>query len=364
MIEKENTLPADQGSTSSESISGSRLVETLRRELENGALSHADRPISISMAPLKRRNSFSSRVGGLVDVDYQKAGRTYQTKIWAKKVRVAEETYRALLSVYEPAQAAGVASPIPRPYAFDESERLIYTDAVQGQSLLKTTLCPAAFREVDDRFLSKLYYDIGHWLQQYHQAISNGNRDTLEKVLADTVTGVASDETFTTQEKGHLAQILDRIASSTITRHLAPVVSPHNDVTLRNIMWREDGSFSLIDWDSMNNPAFPKKELCWWDVTTFVLNMQSLLKVWPYSRRSRLSGFRDEFLSGYFSADTVLDAVSPQVFLQDILYLFTLRYWTGVKSGRTMWEIYRKNLGWRYLKPLRRALLEGRADLL
>jgi len=341
-----------------------RVIEALRAALESGALSHAEKPISISMAPLRRRNSFSSRAGGLVNISYQSGDQSFQTKIWAKRVRAADETYRSLLAVYEPAQAAGAAAPIPRPYAYDKNERLVFTDAVEGQSLLKTTLYPAALRNVDDRFLSKLYYDIGHWLQRYHRSISNGARATLEEVLDQTVAGIADDETFTIQEKDRLSQVLDRIAGSSVRNCLSPVVSPHNDVTLRNIMWRGDGSFSLIDWDSMNNPAFPKRELCWWDLTTFILNMQSLLKVRPFCRRSRLSSLRDEFLRGYFFENDEIDAITPQDFLQDILYVFALRYWTGITSGRPMWEIYRKNLGSRYSRMMRRALLNGRADLL
>jgi hypothetical protein len=83
----------------------------------------------------------------------------------------------------------------------------------------------------------------------------------------------------------------------------------------------------------------------------------------PAVRRSRLRESTTAFLSGYFG-EKASGGVDP-IGAAALLYLFTLRYWYGIGTDRSLATVYCRRLAWRYVRGLRRQMfVRGTPDIL
>ena len=341
-----------------------RILSQLLSDLKRRGVFDADRFLEASMAPLRRQNLHSSRSGALISLKYERNGQSQETSIWAKKVKYPKEIFESMLAAYSDARTTDAEPSIPMPYSYLEEEKLLFMEAVNGTSLLERTLTHGNTVILRPRRLLDAYRGIGDWLQRYHRATSRGATSSLSGAILETQAALQISGDFDEAELRQLAERLEQIADSGTSVAEVPLVRPHNDFTLRNILLRAGSKFSVIDWDATAKPSFPRQELCWWDLTTFVLNLQSLIKVWPAMTRSRTDSLCRAFLNGYFLDNREIGTTSKDDFLDDILFVFTLRYWLKVKVDRSMWRIYSRHLGGRYVSLVRSALLDGRAYLL
>jgi hypothetical protein len=130
---------------------------------------------------------------------------------------------------------------------------------------------------------------------------------------------------------------------------------------LRNV-FVDDDRFHVIDWDAMVHPRFSRLALNWWDLITLLMNIESLLRFRPLTSRQKLSDLCSALWRGYMEGRSSAP-IGLAEFRTSIMFVVVLRYYCGLGSDRPLERIYRRNLGWRYSKAVRRRLLAGSGSL-
>lgn len=342
-----------------------RVISQVNSNLERIGPIHRDMVLGIRVANLRRANQYSSRHGAPVRIDFVLAGKRIEKAIWMKQVKSPREVYHVLSSIYAAAAKRNIEGPIPKPYFYDEEQRLIFMDMVKGDNLGKRTLIySSTLNFLPNRILPHIFSSIGRWLYTYHSTVETGQSATLNAVIAEIRDRLLIDNHFRHFEKSTICRVLDRIVSQTIADTPFPLVRPHNDFTLRNIFISPDCSFHVVDWDAMVHPEFPRQALCWWDLTTLFLNIQSILRIHPATNKHRVRILCDKLLQGYLEHHWNERGIFAEDYRKNILYVLALKYYLGLESDRPLYQIYNHNMGARYIAKLRKALLEGRGDII
>jgi len=246
---------------------------------------------------------------------------------------------------------------MPAPFCFDKENRLIFTGRVFGHSLTHETLWHvlAGFGTAPAP-LQQLYFDIGKWLSTYHVAMATPQRVPFTDVTDKLKAALKCDVHFQAGEKDILLGHLDVIQQEGVYRnYVMTLTRPHNDFCLRNIIIRKDRCFTVTDWDAAIHPQFPQTAPIWHDLTTFMINVESLLRFHPLVSPGKTNALARSFLTGYFS-EAALD-VTPMI--DGILWVFVLHRYIGLIGDRPLYEIYRKRLAFRFVGLLRKRLLRG-----
>ena len=322
--------------------------------------------LSVSVGKIKRQNLLSARSGRPILIKYIDNGVVCNKSIWAKFLESPRESHQAHERAHSDAEKHGISAPIPKPYFYDANNKVVFMEMKTGISLLGQTLRYSFFLNLfpnDD--LRKLFFEIGFWLQRFHASAETGEKTNLKTIIEEVDSELRSNSSFSQLEKNSLSDVLELLSKRNIAKHEFSLVTPHNDFTLRNLFMRHDGGFNIIDWDAMVHPSFPQKALCWWDLTILIINMQSMLKLEPIIRISRIKTLCSAVIEGYFyENDNVSDSTAEE-FLQYMYYIYTLKYWLGIESDRPLWKVYgtSRGMGGRYVTKLRRILLAGKADI-
>ena len=172
---------------------------------------------------------------------------------------------------------------------------------------------------------------------------------------------VLSGPHFSVEEQNQLREHLRRLAGSAIAHAEWPLVTPHNDITLRNLFIDQD-RFHVIDWDAMVHPRFPRQAIVWWDLITLLMNIESLMRFRPLTSREKLRDLCSSLWRGYMDGRPGTQ-IGLDEFRKSIMFVVVLRYYCGLGSDRPLYRIYRHNLGWRYSRAVRRRLLAGSGSL-
>jgi hypothetical protein len=346
------------------SCTEAQLLEVVESNLNKIDQVREKKVLSISVDKVKAQNSFSSRLGGAILIRYSDNKEIRTKTIWTKAVELPRESHQALERAFAGAASRGIAGPIPKPYFYDEDSKRIFMDMRTGINLLGLTLRYSFKANIfPNENLRKLFYQIGHWLQKYHATAKTEETINLRVVVNGVIRELSSSSEFGHREKEVLSNTLKEISNRKISEQEIPLVSPHNDFTLRNLFVQKNGGFYIIDWDAMVHPKFSRKTLCWWDLTTLIINLQSMLRFSPVIGRDRIGNLCDAILDGYFHGNDMTKSASPKEFLQSVYYVYTLRYWLGIESDRPLSKIYSKRMGRRYAEKLRQLLLNGKADI-
>ena len=318
--------------------------------------------VEVNSAELKRQNSTSSRIGGVITVQgTDRSGRRKRVNLWAKKVEEPARAFEAIRTLYGLLEKKGIQQPVPKPFFFDPAMGLVFMECVPGRCLLSTIAagCVWSSSRLFEQYRERLFA-IGQWMGDWHSVASLGKSTTLASALP-AIEGALSGPHFSLQEQNQLREHLRRLAGSAIAHAEWPLVSPHNDFTLRNLFIDQD-RFHVIDWDAMVHPRFPREAIGWWDLTTLLMNIESLMRFGPLTRREKVRDLCSSVWRGYMDGRP-----GPQIgldeFRQSIMFAVVLGYYCGLGSDRPLYRIYRNNLGWRYSKAVRRRLLAGSGSL-
>lgn len=342
-----------------------QLIDIVRKNLNKIDHIRDARILSLSAGVMKGRNRYSTRPGGPVTISYSKNNEVATKKMWAKTVELPRQSYEALRCAYEGAASHGISDPIPEPYFYDERKKLVFMDMKTGVNLLRLALQYVFIANVfPNDELRRLFYGIGRWLQEFHATVVTGETVTLKAVVDEIAKELWNSSLFVSHEKRALSVVLGRIAKRKIAGRSFQLIRPHNDFTLRNIFATPNGGFYVIDWDAMVHPYFPSRALGWWDLTTLIINLQSMAKLSPIIKYGRIQTLCNAVTEGYCSANRETKGISYSEFLHNMYFVYTLKYWLGVESDRPLNEIYRRSMGRRYTQKLRQSLLKGRADIL
>ena len=208
-------------------------------------------------------------------------------------------------------------------------------------------------------WIKEIFFNIGIWLKNFHSAMSSRKPIFVVDVIEEINLAIKKSNYFSKLQKKlvfeHLNCIKDRIGSNAILNS----VSPHNDFSLRNIIADKRGNFSIIDWDAMSHREFPKNASIYHDLTNFLINVQSLIKFRPFVSTVKIESLLNCFLTGYFN--TPVKSLGSQ--LEDMLYIFTMKEFIGLSGDRPLYQVYKKRLGFRFIKILEKMLLNGNATI-
>jgi len=317
--------------------------------------------VEVDIAQLRRQNSTSSRIGGVITVQgTDRTGRRVRVNLWAKKVEEPARAFDAINTLYRLLEKKGIQQPVPKPFFHDPAMGLLFMECVPGRCLLSAIAagCVWSSDRLFDRY-RELLVAIGRWMGRWHSVASLGKSTTLASMLP-AIEGALGAH-FSAEEEDRLREHLRRLAGSAIAHAEWPLVTPHNDITLRNLFINQD-QFHIIDWDAMVHPCFPRQAIVWWDVITLLMNIESLMRFRPVISRERLRDLCSSLWHGYMEGRPGAQ-IGLDEFRKSIMFVVVLRYYCGLGSDRPLYRIYRRTLGWRYSKAVRRRLLEGSGSL-
>lgn len=319
--------------------------------------------VEVNIAELKRQNSTSSRIGGVISVHgTDGSGRGNRVNLWAKKVEEPARAFDAIHTLYGLLENKGIHQPVPKPLFYDPAMGLLFMERIPGRCLLSAIAagCVWSSDRLFDRYRERLVA-IGQWMGNWHSVASVGKSTTLAAMLPAIEEGVLSGSHFSVDEQNQLREHLRRLAGSAIAHAEWPLVTPHNDITLRNLFIDQD-RFHVIDWDAMVHPRFPRQAIVWWDLITLLMNIESLMRFRPLTSREKLRDLCSSLWRGYMDGRSGVQ-IGLDEFRKSIMFVVVLRYYCGLGSDRPLYRIYRHNLGWRYSRAVRRRLLAGSGSL-
>lgn len=318
--------------------------------------------VEVDVAKLKRQNSTSSRIGGVISVQgTDGTGLRNRVNLWAKKVEEPARAFDAINTLYGLLEKKGLHQPVPKPFFHDPGMGLLFMERIPGRCLLSAIAagCVWSGDRLFDRYREALVA-IGRWMASWHSVASVGKSTTLGSMLP-AIEGALDGPHFSVEERNRLREHLRRLAGSAIAHAEWPLVTPHNDITLRNLFIDED-RFHIIDWDAMVHPRFPRQAIVWWDLITLLMNIESLMRFRPLISREKLRDLCSCLWRGYMDARSGAQ-VGLEEFRKSIMFVVVLRYYCGLGADRPLYRIYRRNLGWRYSNAVRRRLLAGSGSL-
>lgn len=317
--------------------------------------------VEVDIARLERQNSTSSRIGGVISVEgTDGSGRRNRVSVWAKKVEEPARAFDAIHALYGLLEKKGIHQPVPKPFFHDAAMGLLFMERIPGRCLLSAiaAACVWSGDRLFDRYREHLVA-IGRWMGSWHSIASVGRSTTLASMLP-AIEGAMSAH-FSAEEQSRLREHLRRLAGSAIAHAEWPLVTPHNDITLRNLFIDQD-KFHIIDWDAMVHPRFARQAIVWWDLITLLMNIESLMRFRPLISREKLRDLCGCLWRGYMDGRSG-QQMGLDEFRKSIMFVVVLRYYCGLGSDRPLYRIYRRNLGWRYSKAVRRRLLAGSGSL-
>jgi hypothetical protein len=197
-------------------------------------------------------------------------------------------------------------------------------------------------------------------MSNWHAVASIGKCTTLASTMP-AIESALSGSDFTAEEQDRLREHLRGLAGRAIAHAEWPLVTPHNDITLRNV-FIEDDRFHVIDWDAMVHPRFPRLAMNWWDLITLLMNIESLMRLRPLTSRKKLRDLCTAVWRGYMDGRSS-GQIELDEFRTSIMFVVVLSYYCGLGADRPLSLIYRRNLGWRYSRAVRRRLLAGSGSL-
>jgi tRNA A-37 threonylcarbamoyl transferase component Bud32 len=325
---------------------------------------HGDyQAVEVNIAELKRQNSTSSRIGGVITVQAtDRSGRGNRVNLWAKKVEEPARAFDAIHTLYGLLEKKGIQQPVPKPLFYDPAMGLLFMERIPGRCLLSVIAagCVWSSDRLFDRYRERLVA-IGQWLGNCHSVASVGKSTTLASMLPALEGELSRGSHFSLDEQDQLREHLRRLAGSAVAHAEWPLVTPHNDITLRNLFIDQD-RFHVIDWDAMVHPRFPRQAIVWWDLITLLMNIESLMRFRPLTSREKLRDLCSSLWRGYMEGRPGAQ-IGLDEFRQSIMFVVVLSYYCGLGSDRPLYRIYRHNLGWRYSRAVRRRLLAGSGSL-
>jgi len=280
------------------------------------------------------------------------SGDMRQRTVWGKEVRQAEAVFHEMKRIHGILTERGIAAPMPHPLALDPKNQLILLEYRKGKALPKSVVADTLVGVPRRPSLELTFTAIGNWLADYHEALGTGTLSAPDQALARVDAALAEPSPLDAGEVGVLRGWLSRWPSLAGGTSSYENTAPHNDFTLRNILWAHPVTFSVVDWDPRLHPDYPREGPGWSDVTALVVNTASLLRFAPLVSARRLSTLIRAFLNGYGKTATP-EAAAPH------LWLFALQSYLGTIGDRPLYTRYSGKLLSRFTEQLRRKLVEG-----
>ena len=343
-----------------------RIRALVLENLERTGIDASSEAVRVTVAEPKRPNWHSTQAGCAVTVWLtNRLSRPRSIELWVKRVgqgRRADDAFEAMDAVYRLLQNAELQSPMPKPFFVDRATDLIFMERIEGESLLTQVLRNCIWTgKFSHSECCRTFGSIGRWLSEFHNVTANGGTTKIVSMLPEIESHLSQDIHFGVKEKARLRKELEWVSKNPIAHLEFPVVILHNGLILRNFL-ANDAEFHVVDWDAMAAHHVPRPAICWWDLTTLIMSIESLLRFHPVLNKRRLEELCNALWKGYVDG-IMAPSFSLEEFRTTIMFALALRYYSGLGGHPPLYRIYRKRLGWRYTRALRRKLLLGRGSL-
>jgi hypothetical protein len=245
----------------------------------------------------------------------------------------------------------------PKPYFYRQLEEtsVIGMECVRGVPLRNLLLRRIAAGR--GQLLNGLFNKIGRAMKSFHDSSRASGSLKVSEVAARAKEATVETDYFTQDQKKQIINHLAAAEASAGAHTELPLIKIHNDWVLRNILVTDDDSFYVVDLDSMRAPDNSR----WYDVTYFLINLESQLKYWPLIDKKNINGLWKSFWSGY-SGDPVTEGSSTER-IMPLIYLIKVQYLLGATIRPPLYKIYRNLSGSIYLKRLRESILQGESSM-
>lgn len=276
----------------------------------------------------------------------------------AKTVYNAQKTYELLELLFDKYNQEHVSTIFPKIYAYNSEYNYIIMEYIGGTILLKRVLTMLGMRSY--RSLAKIFSDIGISLARFHNiANDNKQRKSLNDIVIPILEKINETNYFSLCEKEKIRNNLIKNMNLIGCDCEISITRLYNDWTIRNMVVTKSKELKLIDPDAMIHPNFPKRDTIWNDISTFIINIESLSRFYPFFNNNHLYYLNNVFLNGYFSSSkNCLTAEEINFF-----YYFTvLKFYLGLVE-RPLEIIYRDPFSSRYIKKLKTQLISGTGSI-
>jgi hypothetical protein len=154
--------------------------------------------VEVNIAELKRQNSTSSRIGGVISVQgTDRSGRGNRVNLWAKKVEEPARAFDAIHTLYGLLEKNGIHQPVPKPLFYDPAMGLLFMERIPGRCLLSAIAagCVWSSDRHFDRYRERLVA-IGRWMANWHSVAAVGKSTTLASMLPAVEGALSSGSHF------------------------------------------------------------------------------------------------------------------------------------------------------------------------
>ena len=222
---------------------------------------------------------------------------------------------------------------------------------VEGTSLRNLLLRNAVL--YPGRALRETFRKVGAAMRVFHDS-AHASGVMLVDELAENARRVTEGSGYLVQvDREKIMSEVDSAKMRVRSQRQLPLIRIHNDWILRNIMITDNGYPYIVDLDSMRAPDNSR----WYDVTCFLINLESQIKYWPIVRAGFLMDMWENFWQGY-SGKELPDGLSESE-IWPIIYLIKVEYLFGGTIRPPLFEVYGGVLGSCYVRQLKKAVKRG-----
>jgi hypothetical protein len=243
---------------------------------------------------------------------------------------------------------------LPRPYFFHRSEDkavcVVGLEHVPGITMRRAVLLGALTN--DRERLGALFCAFGARLRSFHDALATPTGRNVAAIVGRLTEAIAAASCLEDDERARAIANVER-AGDVVGRDTdLQLTRSHNDLTMRNVILRPDGSITVVDCDSLQRPG----ETRWHDVAHFLLNLGSVVRYYPLFRPAFVARLSAAFLAGYRGQG--YPGRLSEARMHAVLRLIKAEYMLGIGFRPPFLVTYDKVVGRRFYKQLKRDLLE------
>jgi hypothetical protein len=247
---------------------------------------------------------------------------------------------------------------LPKPYFYGKCDQtsVIGMQFVKGTSLRNAVLRNVACGRTE--VLEEIFLKMGRGMRVFHDSSTASGTQLVGELAAIAHRVTAATEYLTHDERKEIIQHVKIAERNADPQTELPLIKIHNDWVLRNILVRDRGSFYVVDLDSMRAPNNSR----WYDVSYFLINVESQLKYWPIINKKSIADLWQSFWRGYSEKGSP-DALSSRQ-IRSLIYLIKVQYLFGATIRPPLFKIYNNFLGPVYLRHLKKSIVQGKYSTL
>jgi hypothetical protein len=330
--------------------------ETIRANAKK--IIDVDRIESISVRQFKRKFHLGTRKLYQAKVNYSLGTSTKIKCLLIKKVHDALRSFETHMLMFDKFEKSEMRQLLPKPYFIISPGSYVVMDFIQGSSLSNIFFLRSILGT--NGSLDKWIRNLGRYLSVFHGfTMSQFEPSSLDDVVLEIIEELEKLDFFSKNETKEIFKHLDKGIALFGQDYKIPRAKLFNDWTLRNFLLDRNKALKLVDIDSMVHPKFPELDIIWNDISSFLINVESKTKYFPFVNRKKIKELELVFLKGYIENLNYRYSSKEIDFLH---FIAVLRLYLGMIE-RTLIEIYHKWPGGRFIKQLRESIVMGSGSI-